>query len=219
MAIHGTVRGRAWSGRIDLPEDDFSESKNGERIITRVYRTLKVSWLAESPNRGAGHPVYPDAKLESKSAKTATPAYLVDVTLTYRAAGTDDGAEPEPGAVLPTERYTETVSEGTANIEEHPDFSTFGTVANGAIFDSEGKFTGWIATSAYAGRLTFETGSVTRSKTNYSWGKPSSVSNSLNAVSGNWRVSSGSVQREGIYWSKTINEKYNPNGWPAAIYP
>jgi hypothetical protein len=220
MAIHGTVRGQSWSGRIDLPQDNFTESANGERVVTRVYRTLKVSWLAESPKRGSAHPVYPDAKLESLSAKSATPAYLVDVTLTYRRPGSDEsgGSTPEPGAELPASRYSETVSEGTANIEEHPDFATFGTAANGAIFDDKLKFQGWQASSPYAGRLTFETGSVTRSTTTYHWGTPASVSTVLNDVDGNWRVSSGSIQREGIYWSRTINEKYNPNGWPAPIY-
>jgi hypothetical protein len=221
MAIHGTVRGTQF-GRIDQPNDRFSENSVGEKIITRTYRTLWDSWLQESPKRGAQHPNYPKAKLETKDARQITPGFLCDVTLTYREPAAD--VTPEPGALLPEPRYSEVVSEGTVPIEQHPNFAAFATVENGAIFDTpippllQGKFLGWTADSPYAGRLTYETGSVTESTTTYFWSRPSSVADLLNEVSGNWRVASGSIQKEGIYWSRTINRKYNPNGWPAAIY-
>jgi hypothetical protein len=216
MAIHGTIRGQAF-GRIDQPQDRFIENVRGERVISRTYRTLYASWLQESPSRGSAHPKYPAAKLETREARQITPGFLCDVTLTYREPAPEE-VTPEPGAQLPPARYSEVVSEGTVPIEQHPNFSAFATEENGAIFDDEDKFLGWKADSPFAGRLTYETGSVTESTTTYFWGKPSSVATLLGQVSGKWRVASGSVQKEGIYWSRTINRKYNPLGWPAAIY-
>jgi hypothetical protein len=216
MAIHGTVRG-AQFGRIDQPRDTFSENAQGEKIITRTYRTLWASWLQESPQRGAEHPTYPKAKLETKVARQITPGFLCDVTLTYREPAPEE-VTPAPGAQLPPARYSEVVSEGTVPIEQHPNFDAFATEENGAIFDENKKFLGWKADSPFAGRLTYETGSVTECETRYFWGRPASVAGLINQKSGNWRIASGSIQKEGIYWSRTINRKYNPNGWPSPIY-
>ena len=216
MAIHGTVVGARF-GRIDQPSDRFTENAAGERVVTRVYRTLWESWLNEAPLRGSSHPRFPKARLETKEARQITPGFLCDVTLVYREPP-PEVLTPPLAAKLPPDRYSEVVSEGTVPIEQHPNFSDFGTKANGAIFDSEGKFLGWKADSNFAGRLTYETGSVARSITTYHWGRPGSVVTFLNQREGNWRVSSGSIQKEGIYWSRTLHWKYNPNGWPAAIY-
>lgn len=216
MAFTTRIVGRAF-GTVDQPRETFTENAKGEQIIKRVYRTLFIDWLNTSPNRGSAHPTYPEAKLEQKDAAKIDPGWLCDVTLTYKKPA-PESVTPESGAQLPIPRYSEVVSEGTAPIEQHPNFADFATDANGAIFDTDGKFTGWKTDSPYVGYLTYETGSVTDSTTTYFWGPPASVSTLIGAVSGNWRTCSGSIQREGIYWSRTINRKHNPNGWPSPIY-
>ena len=121
--------------------------------------------------------------------------------------------------MLPPEEYAETANAVEAPIEAHPDFATFATIANGAIYSPEGKFNGWTKSSPYAGYMTYRVGSVTESTTTYFWSKPESASTLIGTVSGHWRVDSGSIQRRYPYWTRTINRVWSENGWNTTVYP
>lgn len=217
MAFTARIVGRRF-GSVTQPKDKFSEDAKGGQVISRTYRTLWAGWLLDAPSRGSKHPDYPLAKLETREAEQIEPGWLCDVTLSYVVPPPDE-TEPEEPDQLPIPRYTQSESAIEIPIEAHPNFSSFGTEANGAIFGADGDFKGWKATSAYAGFLSYKVGSVTESITTYFWSRPSGVEGFVGSVSGNWLTVSGSIQREGIYWSRTINRLYSERGWPSAIYP
>jgi len=215
------IVGKAF-GTVKQPRDRYSQSGDGSLTITSAYRTLWLGWLGTAPGLGSQHPTYPQAVLDSRDAQQITPGYLCDVTLTYKAPRQEDAPQ---GESLPPDEYTESANEIEVPIEAHPNFSSFATEANGAIFGTpippmaQGPFIGWTASSPFSGYLTYKVGSVTESITSYHWAKPASVSSVVGQRSGNWLTISGSISRRGVYWTKTINRIYNAAGWNSTIYP
>jgi hypothetical protein len=63
--------------------------------------------------------------------------------------------------------------------------------------------------------------SVTETITTFSSSQPSSVSGSVGTLSGSnkWLTISGSIQKEGAYWAKTIVKQYSAAGYEPALYP
>jgi hypothetical protein len=212
------------AGGVKQAKDTVTEDASGRKTITTTYRTLYSTWLINAPSRGSTHPTYPDASLVGKSAQQIEPGYLCEVTLTYNEPDPPDGSTT--GGKLPQDDYVESVNDVELPIEAHPDFATFATEANGAIFAApippmaQGDFKGWTKSSPFAGYMTFKAGSVTRSVTTYSWNKPASVSSAVGKKDGtNWLVVSGSVARHGAYWGRTINSIYSSVAWNTTIYP
>lgn len=222
------VKGSSF-GAIDQPRDRYQENSDGSFDVVRTYRTIYETWQSTKPRRQSAHPVYPDAKLETVDCEQLSECgVLCDVTLTYKAPKTEDevteeGSDtqdpPEPGAALPPDEYTESAVDAEAPIEAHPDFATFGTVENGAIFDENGLFRGWEADSAFSGQLTYKAKKLTKTETKYFWAKPGSVASFVGDRSGNWLCVSGSIARRGVYWTRSLNWEYNAAGWNTTIYP
>lgn len=140
--------------------------------------------------------------------------WLCDVTLVYEAPAPEE-TEPEDPDQLPEPEYSQSDSAIEIPIEAHPRFKFFATPANGAIFGPpippllQGDFKGWTKDSPYAGFLSYKVGSVTESVTTYFWSRPPGVEGLVGTVSGNWLTVSGSIQRKGIYWARTINRLYS----------
>jgi hypothetical protein len=208
------------TGGIAQAKDSVSEDARGRKTIETTYRTLYADWLTNAPARGSAHPTYTNATLRERSAKQIEPGYLCEVTLIY--------SDPEPAedgsgstAALPPDEYTESANEVEVPIEAHPDFATFATVGNGAIFSSDGDFKGWTASSPFAGYLSYKVGSVSESVSTYSWGKPASISDNVGELSGagKWLTVSGSITRRYPFWVRTINRIYSAAGWNDTIYP
>ncbi len=208
------------TGGIAQAKDSVTEDARGRKRIETTYRTLYADWLINAPARGTTHPVYSAATLRERSAEQIEPGYLCDVTLVY--------SEPEPAedgsgssGTLPPDEYTESANEIDVPIEAHPDFASFATVANGAIFGTDGDFKGWTAESPYSGYLSYKVGSVSESVSTYSWGKPNSVSEKVGEVTGagKWLTVSGSITRRYPFWVRTINRIYSAAGWNTTVYP
>lgn len=235
---HGTVRGsRGTFDRVDQAKSTRSDDETGFSAII-VYRELWSSWLSSAPKLGSTHPKYRDATLRTRDAAQIEPGFLCEVTLTYRydrpEEGSDDGrpggSTPPDGGRLPSPRYEEDVASTSIPIEAHPKYS-------GLTNSERTKIAKWVASPSEeniptdlgtlaeelfdyikTGFRTFIVPSVTETITTYSWGKPSSVSESIGNVSGNWLILTGSIRREGIYWSKTITRQWSASGWPD-LYP
>ncbi|MBU3720743.1 MAG: hypothetical protein FGM22_08305 [Burkholderiaceae bacterium] len=221
-----TIIGTAFpAGGIKMAKDKVTEDARGRKTITSTYRTFYSGWFSEAPVRGTAHGVYPTAFLVEKSAAQIEPGFLCDVTLKYEEpeapedSDTEGGNPPFEGATLPPDEYTESANEVEVPIEAHPNFKDFATVANGAIFSTEGDFKGWTKTSPFSGFLTYKVGSVTESVTKYYWGKPASVTSLVGQVEGNWLTVSGSIARRYPYWVRTINRIYSTVPWNTTIYP
>jgi hypothetical protein len=214
------------TGGIAQAKDSVSEDARGRKTIETTYRTLYADWLINAPARGTTHPVYSAATLHERRAQQIEPGYLCDVTLVY--------VEPEPdidlsgsSSSVPPDEYTESVNEIEVPIEAHPDFDTFATEENGAIFGAprppllQGDFKGWTKSSPFSGYLSYKVGSVSESVSKYSFGKPVSVSDEVGELSGDgkWLTISGSITRRYPYWVRTIVRIYSKDGWNTTVYP
>jgi len=202
----------------------FREGRDGVFTIEESFRVLKSGWILCCPERGSPHSIYSNAALMERNAQESSVPGMVDVVLVYNTP--PSGSMIGPSGYLPPDEYTETASEIVKPIEAHPDFHTFGTVENGAIFDppipplAQGKFRGWVATSPFAGYDTYSVASVTESITKYYWSQPPSVTDQVGTIQGvYWRVASGSTGRRYPYWTQTILRVYSDDGWNTTVYP
>lgn len=214
MAI-AIIRGQRF-GTFKQPDEEVTEAEDGSQVIKVRYRTVYDSWLTNVAQRGAIHPRYPRATLRDRVAKQLRPSFLCDVTLTYKAPKTEgDGSAPGPGAVLPPTRYEETNNYVEYAIQKHPNWPNWEQYWDYGRDD-------WIllAPTYLLGVKTYIVGSVTESETTYSWGRPTSVSEVVNQISGggHWMVVSGAIRQEGLYWSKTLNRIYSKTPFPTQIY-
>lgn len=236
MSVHGKVVGKSFSGftRIDQPQSTRSDDGEGFSV-TSVYRTLWASWYSTAPKLGSKHPQYPDATLRSRDVRQIDPGFLCDVTLNYRFDRPD---EPDPNdpdfpqqnsGTLPPPRYAENAATFTVPIELHPAFANVSNADRGIIekyfanpTEALPELTGDaldLFNRKLRGVNSYIVGSVTESVTTYYWSKPASVSEVVGQRSGNWLTISGSVQREGVYWSRTITRQFSDDGWDSTIYP
>ncbi len=230
------IVGTSFGNGIEQAKNSYSEAKDGTVTVERTFRAFEQGWLAICPPRGSAHPDYPEASLIQRTAKQSSIPMLVDVTLTYESPRPADLAPDDPNnpnnnqggggggsssyLQLPPDEYSETANSVEVPIEAHPDFSTFGTVENGAIFNDQGKFTGWKKDSPYVGYLTYKVGSVTETVTKYYRGQPPSVSSLIGtADGGHWLTVSGSVQRRSPFWTQSITRIYSTLPWNSVIYP
>ena len=214
------IIGTAFGDGILQAKDNFKESVNGSMQINRTFRAFKSGWIAGCPARGSVHPDFSTAVLTERSAEPSRIPGLVDVTLMYVSPATT-AVYPGGGTTpLPPDEYAETANSVEAPIESHPDFLTFATDANGAIFNADGTFKEWKKDSPFAGFRTYKVPSITESTTIYSWGQPSSVSTLIGGVEGDhWLVISGSIQRRYPYWTRTLNRIWSEIPWNTTIYP
>lgn len=223
------IIGTAFGDGILQAKNKFRENRDGSMQILRTFRALGADWITRCPQRGSAHPDMANAVLMERSADQSSIPFLVDVTLTYETPRQDGS----PGGALPPDEYSETANSVEAPIEAHPGFSKtytfngttyqpFGTVDNGAIFNSDGKFTGWTKDSPFAGYLTYKVPSVTETVTKYYWAKPPSVTQLINRIDpgdAHWLIITGSTQRRYPYWAQSVSRIWNAVFWPAAIYP
>ncbi|MFZ4597823.1 MAG: hypothetical protein ACOYNN_04185 [Terrimicrobiaceae bacterium] len=220
--MQATILGRPFGSGVNQAKDKYTEASSGSVTIESTYRTLWANWITTAPTRGSAHPVYPQAKLVNKTAEQITPGWLCDVTLTYEQPAPEENPATD-NQQLPPEEYSESANEIEMPIEAHPNFATFATEANGAMFTNYGTadvdFKGWTKDSPFSGYMTFKVGSVTESKTTYYWQKPSSVSTLVGTCSGHWLTVSGSIARRFPYWTRTINRIYSTVPWNTTIYP
>lgn len=199
-------------------KDKVSEGRDGVYTVETTFRALKTSWMSDLPARGTAHPTISAATLVERQATQSSIPWLVDVVLQYTTPPTSSSISG--AGTLPPDEYTESANAVEFPIEAHPNFVSFGTVSNGAIFDGTGKFTGWSKYSPYAGYLTYKVPSVTESVTKYSWAQPASVSTLVGGVEGTyWLVVSGSITRRYPYWARTINRIWSSTPWNTTIYP
>lgn len=202
-------------GTFKQPAEEMSEAKDGSQVIKVRYRTLWDSWLTNVPLRGALHPQFPKAVLTDRVAKQLRPPYICSVELTYKAPPTDPEGQPDPAAQLPVPRYEETNSYVEYAIQKHPNWPNWEQYWDYGRDD-------WIVLAPLylQGVKTYIVGSVTESETTYHWGRPQSVSTVVNQISGggHWMVISGSIRREGLYWSRTLNRIYSKTPFPSQIY-
>lgn len=211
------IIGTAFGSGILQAKDKFKESRDGTLSIDRTFRALAADWITACPQLGSSHPVFTTASLQQREAVQSSIPFLVDVTLTYERPRSSTGTSSS--LPLPPDEYSETANAVEVPIEAHPDFKTFGTEANGALFEDDGKFKGWKKDSPYAGYLTYQVASVTENVTKYFWSQPSSVSSLIGSVQGNWRIASGGIARRYPYWTRTINRVWSERPWNRVIYP
>lgn len=221
------IIGTSYSSPIDQAKNKYTENRDGSGSYERVFRALEIDWVSKCPPRGSTYPGNSNAILVNRSAAASSIPGLVDVTLIYEIPKEENLAGG--GMVsqsLPPDEYTETANSIEAPIEAHPGFSqsyngmaAFGTVQNGAIFNADGKFTGWKKESPFCGFLTYKVASVTETVTQYFWSKPASVSTLIgHRQSGNWLVITGSITRRYPYWARSISRIWSQTPWPAEIY-
>jgi hypothetical protein len=208
------IRGQAFGNGILQAKNKWVENRDGSYTIERTFRALAVDWMTRCPARGSIHPSVSNAVLMARNAQQSSIPFLVDVTLTYETPKVENFT----GSILPPTEYSETANAVEVPIEAHPDFATFATEANGAIFDADGKFKGWTKESEFSGYMTYQVGSITESVTTYFWSKPSSVSTLIGSIQGGWRVASGGIQRRYPYWARTINRVWSERPWNTTIY-
>ena len=213
------IIGTSFGSGVLQAKDKFKEAVNGSMTISRTFRAFKTGWITDCPARGSAHPDYASAILTERNADPSDIPGLVDVTLTYVSPATT-ATYPGGGTTpLPPTEYSETANSVEAPIEAHPDFATFGTVANGAIFNTDGTFKGWEKTSEFAGYMTFKVPSITESTTVYFWTQPASVSTLIGGVEGEyWLVVGGSIQRRYPYWTRTLNRIWSEIPLNTTIY-
>lgn len=225
------IVGTAFGNGILQAKNRFKENRDGSMQVLRTFRALADDWITRCPRRGTSHPDMPEATLMEREADQSSIPFLVDVTLTYETPRSDGpGGGP---ATLPPDEYSETANSVEAPIEAHPGFArqytlggqtypAFGTVANGAIFNSDGKFTGWTKDSPYVGYLTYKVPSVTETITKYYWNRPPSASTLINRIDPldpHWLIITGSTQRRYPYWTQSIVRIWNAVFWKPEIYP
>ncbi len=183
----------------------------------------KQEWICDTSNKFANIPAlgsYSDGYTLTNYGSTDMPGGLTHIILTY----TYTSLTPPDDTTVEQSSYLE------EPIQRHPSFAdNAGTAAsplNGALFDPDtGAFTGWEASSPYAGMDTYIVGSTNVTVTQYSTSEFSSQADDIGtkqAPSGyggsDWLLIASNRAKQGYYF--TISNTYLKSaiGWDSDWY-
>ena len=224
MSYQGRSVGFDLSARLDQPRSVMTETATGFTIKTN-FRSLYTGWQALAPAIGSAFPTspYTDATLRTREVKQLDPSFLCDVDLTYVYEDQNYAGGAGP---LPTQQYSENASTITVPIEQNPYYKDVTDIDRSKIaeFFASPKstllvFTDTLAQSLFDKKLKGENHylvpSVTEQIVTFSWGQPTSVSTEIGTLdaSKKWLTISGSIQKSGLYWSRTIVNQFSAAGW------
>jgi hypothetical protein len=226
------VTGNQVNGLIRQPGDTCNQLADGtwEADVVYICRWANVMTLAPQRNVAA-HPDFPVMLCSGCRINRLKPGIVCELHVSYRGI-----FGPDPGPIWGRDTSTEEVntSMSEAPIETHPDFASVigGTPAapiNGAVFDKDGKFTGWKGDSPYAGKESYLIPSTVYRLTNPGRGRPSGVGEvgtiqdpgiDGGPVDANWLYTGRSWRRNGGVYD--VTEEYmlsGPGGFDPTLYP
>ncbi len=190
-----------------------------------VCRWRQVLFLSPRVNVGS-HPDFPTLICNGCRVERMTPGDFAKLIVSYK--GFTDNT-------LPGDQYVEEIVNGTSSepIETHPDFvSTIGGTPdaplNQAIFDKDGKFTGFPVGSDFAGVESYLVPTLIYRRTTPTQTRPLDFSDvgKINSpgITGpdgsNWLKTSKTWRRDGGVFSVTEEwTNSGPKGWDDTIYP
>jgi hypothetical protein len=210
--------------RTKLPEIEINE--DGLTTLIEEWHCPTSQLLDSMPILYATHPDFPD--LECRNIR---PIFLNDNyskwTAIYQGvAGSSTGS-------LPADIWSSANSTSQEPIETHPDFLTFGTTANGAIFDGD-VFVGFgkTALEELRGVTSFLAPSVSISRISYSQTAPSGSSSlgkidspggplasSLTSGLQDWLKTQHDIEQYADIWQlKETWLRSGNKGWSSIIY-
>jgi hypothetical protein len=221
------IHGNQILGLVRQTGDTLDQSEDGtwEGSVRYVCRWVNVLSLAPVRNT-ARHPDFPNLICKSCKVTRLKPGLVCQLDATYRGlVGPEDLASS-------TEEIITSTSE--APIETHPHFTSVigGTAAaplNGAVFDKDGKFTGWKSDSPYAGKESYLIPSTIYRKTSPTRTRPLDIGpvGTVRApgigggsLDSNWMFTVRSWRRDGGVYD--VSEEYmlsGPGGWDPVLYP
>ena len=215
MAGSIIVLGNSWSQPPYQAKDELYYDKFGLKI-TRIYRALYATWTRYAPGVGSSHPLYPYCLFTSGTARQIVPGFLCDVTLKYEQQQPNI-EQPPPTAV------SESGSVIEEDIRNHPDFKT-----TFKQYWDEDKLEFITSAPDYLRGVTkYIVGSSTVTVTKYTASEPSGVQDDLGTVqtpgygygrNGHYLVVSGSKNKQGIWWARTLVYQYSSLLVPTQIY-
>lgn len=220
------LRGNQILGLVRQTGDTIDQVDDGtwEAQVRYICRWANVLSLAPVRNT-ARHPDFPNLICKNCKITRLKPGVVCQLDVSYRGL-----IGPEELAQAVEETITST---SEAPIETHPDFTSIlgGNKAapkNGAVFDTDGKFTGWKSDSPYAGKESYLIPSTIYRKTTPSRVRPTSVGPVGTIVSpgiggggldANWLFTVRSWRRDGGVYE--VTEEYmlsGPGGFDPTIY-
>lgn len=229
------VKGNQLTGLIRQTGDTAQQAEDGTWSAKVIYRCPWSLVMTLAPRRNVTrHPDFPVLICNGCSITRLKPGTVAEITASFRGVfGNEGDPGPNPN---PLPDSTEEIITGTgeAPIETHPNFvSTLGGTAdaplNDAVFDDDGKFVGFAATSIYAGYETYLVPSTTYRRSTPSRTRPSSVGPvgrldtqppiSHDVPGGNWLFTCRSFRRDGGVYD--VTEEWllsGPGGWDSDIY-
>ena len=231
--MSATVIGNQLEGLVRQPGSTIIQRDDGtwEGTVEFICRWSLALDLAPQRNV-ASHPDFPGLLCKGCQIVQMKPSLVAKLTATYRGiVGGQEGDPPPSEDFNSTEEVITSMSE--APIETHPNFVTQigGTAAaplNDAIFDENGEFKGWKATSQFRGIESFLIPSTAYRKTTPTRSRPTSVGAVGSIVSpgigsnvpgANWLFTCRSWRRDGGVYE--VSEEYmlsGPGGWNSIIY-
>jgi hypothetical protein len=226
---HPRINGNQVDGLIRQTGDTLKQQDDGswEGVVKYICRWAKVLQLAPKRNV-AQHPDFSVLICTTCEVDRLNPGIMCELTATYRGFFDADVADNS------TEELVTNTSE--APIDAHPAFNSDigGTKAaplNGAVFDEDGKFTGWKSDSKYAGVESFVTPSTVYRFCFSTKSRPATLAGvGTKSTSGGYGSPPGAGDREWLFISSTwrregglylvTNEHMlsGPRGWDDVIY-
>jgi hypothetical protein len=204
---------------------DQLEDGTWEATVRYICRWANVMALAPRRN-SARHPDFPSLQCKGCKISRLKPGIMAQMDVTYRGILSD--------ASLPDATEEVITSTSEAPVETHPHFTTIigGTAAaplNGAVFDKDGKFTGWKSDSQFAGKESYLIPSTIYRKNTPSRARPLDIGPvgtirnpgiGGGPLDSNWMFTVKSWRRDGGVYE--ITEEYmlsGPGGWDPILYP
>lgn len=227
------VRGKSIDQLIRQTGDTLRMLDDGSWEGTVKYKCRWSSVVALAPKRNtARHPDFSVLVCTQCEVSRLKPGIVCELTATYR--GFFGASNPN---INSREELITNTSE--APIDSHPRFVTDiggkkGSELHGAIFDDDGKWTGWKADSLYAGVESYLFPSTIYRSTQSVSGRPTSIFN-VGTTSGvttgvvgsppgapsgkGWLLISHTWNREGGLYSESVEYMLSgPKGWDSVIY-
>ncbi|CAN5463350.1 hypothetical protein BH20VER3_BH20VER3_00990 [soil metagenome] len=226
--------GRSIEGLIRQSGDTVTQMEDGTWEAQVKYLSTWPAAAYYAPRRNsASHPDFPALICKACQINRLKPGRYAEVIATYRGfVAPDDQNQPNPQD--PLGNSVEEIITGTSDqpIQTHPGFVTLigGTKAtplNDAIFDDDGKFQGFPASSLYAGIESYLVPSTIYRQSTPSRNRPSSLGPvgtiAAPPITGpsdtNWLFTSRVWRRDGGIYE--VTEEYllsPPGGWDPTIY-
>lgn len=210
--------------------DTVTQSEDGTWVARIIYRCAWLQVMALAPRRNVSkHPDFPTLICNGCQITRLKPGIVAELAASYRGFFN----RPDDPDTLPNSTEEIVTSMSDAPIETNPRFvSTLGgtkaSPKNGAVFDDDGKFTGWKSDSRYAGKESYLVASTIYRKTDPSRSSPKTVGNvgtiQSPGVGGGpsgatWLFTGQTWRRDGGVYEVTKEYMLSgPGGWDDTIY-